>query len=216
MKVKGFLLILIGITLSAVTSYVVAESTINSKDVYYEDNSGLGFNNVQDAIDSTCTNFSDKLDNFQKQFKVDILNEMYPVGSIYFSTTLSTVVQVKEALGGEWEVYAKGQTLVGIDTSQTEFSSIGKTGGEKSHTLTIDEMPSHTHIQDAHTHILPYTSNVGKGFTGFGFESGGSNITNGNGIALSSTTATNQNTGGSKEHNNLQPYITVYIYRRIK
>ena len=198
--------IIIGIILSLLTN-VVAETLIKSADVSYIDNSNLKATNVQAAIDGTCTKFSNDLATLQ----TTIINKIYPVGSIYISynsTNPSTF------LGGTWEAFGKGQTLVGIDASQKEFDTVGKTGGEKTHTLTIDEMPSHTHEQNPHTHILPYTSNVGKGFEGYGFEGGGSNITNGNGIAVTYATAINKNTGGSKAHNNLQPYITVYMWKR--
>ena len=46
----------------------------------------------------------------------------------------------------------KGRVITGLDSSQTEFDTLGETGGEKTHTLTVNEMPSHTHIQDAHYH----------------------------------------------------------------
>ncbi len=104
---------------------------MNSKDVYYKDNSGLLADNVQDAIDGTCTKFESKVDNF--------LDKIYPVGSIYITTTLSTTAQVKEALGGEWAIYGDGRTLL---------SSSGKseqTGGANTVTLATDNLPSHTH-----------------------------------------------------------------------
>ena len=112
-------------------SYVVAESLIDSKNVYYKDNSGLGFNNVQDAIDGTCTKFEEKVDNF--------LDKIYPVGSIYISTTMSTAAQVKEALGGEWQAYGNDKVLRGTG-SKAEV-----TGGSDTVTLTTDNLPSHTH-----------------------------------------------------------------------
>jgi len=45
-----------------------------------------------------------------------------------------------------------GKAVVGLDSSQSEFDSLGKTGGAKTHALSVAEMPSHTHIQNAHTH----------------------------------------------------------------
>lgn len=45
-----------------------------------------------------------------------------------------------------------GKVVVGLDSSQTEFDRLGKSGGSKTHTLSVAEMPAHTHIQDAHTH----------------------------------------------------------------
>ena len=45
-----------------------------------------------------------------------------------------------------------GRTAVGLDSTQTEFNTLGKTGGNKTHTLTVAEMPSHTHTQQPHGH----------------------------------------------------------------
>ena len=142
---------IIGAAISIVSSYAIAETLIKSADVSYVDNSKLGATNVQAAIDGTCTKFSNDL--------ATLLDKMYPVGSIYISTSLSTPAQVGSAIGGTWESYGKGQTLVGIDTSQTEFSTVGKTGGNKSNSytpsgsigstgLTINQIPSHSHSYD--------------------------------------------------------------------
>jgi microcystin-dependent protein len=46
----------------------------------------------------------------------------------------------------------KGRIPVGRDVAQTEFDTLGETGGAKTHTLTSAEMPSHTHTQDSHNH----------------------------------------------------------------
>ncbi len=136
--------VVIAVFISLVSCYVLAESLINSKGVYYEDNSSLGFNNVQDAIDGTCTRFSSELSNLKKE----IINEMYPIGSIYISTTLSTPEQVKEALGGEWETYGAGRTLIGVGNNGTSSYTIGKSGGVESVStkLTTENLPSHTHV----------------------------------------------------------------------
>ena len=83
----------------------------------------------------------------------------------------------------------KGRTRVGYDASQTEFDSIGETGGAKTHTLTIPEMPSHTHTFPLYTgagDIPPVAAN---------------------GDASLSNTGTTSATGGGGAHNNLQPYI---------
>lgn len=134
----------------------------------------------------------------------------------------------------------KGRVVTGYDSSQTEFNTIGKTGGAKTHTLTTAEMPSHTHIQnshnhtqDAHNHTLRVWVFNGAGSSGNHYGMGWQSNTgaaNDMGSYSSSgevqwgnfpttatnqaTTATNQNTGGDGAHNNLQPYITMqYIIK---
>ena len=143
--------VVIAVFISVGSCYVLAESLINSKDVYYKDNSNLLADNVQDAIDGTCTKFENKVDTF--------LDKIYPIGSIYISATLETPAKVASALGGEWEVYGKGQTIVGVDTNSSEFKKVEQTGGSKSNStkLTIDNLPSHTH-DIAHTHTTPSTT----------------------------------------------------------
>lgn len=54
----------------------------------------------------------------------------------------------------------KGRIPVGLDAAQTEFNALGETGGFKTHTLTIGEMPSHTHIQNGHNHTMAHTHSV--------------------------------------------------------
>ena len=215
-----FVGIIIGVIISIASSYAIAETLIKSVDVSYVDNSKLGATNVQTAIDGTCTKFSTEL----QSFLLKVYPEIYPVGSIYISYSSTNP---SSFLGGTWEAFGKGQTLVGIDSSQTEFSTVGKTGGEKVHTLTVDEMPSHTHIQDPHQHKVGFDRDDIKNI---GTDHGEVDATtsayfNSNTIILGprmwtlralETTATNQYTGGSKSHNNLQPYITVYMWRRTK
>ena len=88
---------------------------------------------------------------------------------------------------------------VGVDTSQTEFNAAEKTGGEKTHTLTTAEMPKHLHnIYNYHT-------------------SGGTNVPN----TVEQKPAQGwrggiqtDEQGGDQPHNNLQPYITCYMWKR--
>lgn len=127
----------------------------------------------------------------------EILSKIYPVGSIYMSATLSTAAQVNATLGGTWAAWGAGRVPVGVDTTQTEFNTVGKTGGEKTHTLTIDEMPRHQHQ---------------AGYTGSGTSQ---KLYGWYGTSGSAMAYENLATGGSQAHNNLQPYITCYMYKRI-
>ena len=77
--------------------------------------------------------------------KIDLSSlwdQIYPVGSIYTSINATNPSTL---FGGVWEQIASGRTLVGVDTSQTEFNTVKKTGGEKTHRLTESEMPVHSH-----------------------------------------------------------------------
>ena len=126
-------------------SYAATNYAISATKIGYSDNSNLGATNVQAAIDGTCTKFSEQLKEMKKS--------IYPVGSIYVSTKLATKEEVATELGGSWEVYGKGKTLIGVDTSDSLFNEVGKTGGSKSNsiTLTTDNLPSHIH-NISHTH----------------------------------------------------------------
>lgn len=105
----------------------------------------------------------------------------------------------------------KGRVPVGLDGGDTDFNEIGKTGGEKTHTLTIDEMPSHDHgevFPSKYGYEYPLLAKNGSGSSKNGImpllET--SEITD-----LQSMTGT---TGKGKSHNNLQPYqVQNYIIK---
>lgn len=128
---------------------------------------------------------------------------------------------------GTWTAFAAGRVLVGLDAGQTEFDTLEETGGAKTHTLTANEMPSHTHVQDAHTHVQNahnHVQGVNSAATGglSGYTADTSTNTRVNsGYSTSDATAVNQNatavnqsTGGGSAHNNLQPFIVVRMWRR--
>ena len=88
---------------------------------------------------------------------------------------------------------------VGVDEDQAEFSSAEKTGGEKTHTLSVNEMPAHRHSLNN-----PNTDGAAVNYT----------ITyapSSKGLAGTLQTAA---AGGGAAHNNLQPYITCYMWKR--
>ena len=122
---------------------------------------------------------------------------LYPIGSIYMSIqdTNPSVF-----FGGTWERIAKGKTLVGVDENDTDFNASSKTGGEKEHTLTINEIPSHTH-NIANNEQIMTVNTQGGGYTFGSGQFAGSGRTIGY-------------TGKGQSHNNMQPYYTCYIFVR--
>lgn len=165
--------------------------------------------------------------------------KVYPVGSIYTSTSQTNPATL---FGGTWERYGNGRALVGVDATQSEFNSVNKTGGAKSnsytprgsvsgtvggHVLTVNEMPAHDHYgkmkidhgNDRLQTIAGFNAPTGGGYTLIGVDFTGQA---GNGYSADSN-------GGGASHNHgftgsfsgtaqavsaLQPYITVYFWRR--
>ena len=98
----------------------------------------------------------------------------------------------------------KGRIITGIDSNDTDFDTLGETGGEKTHTLTVDEIPSHAHEQLA-------ISNPNSGGPGI---RGTYNEQEGTGMSRYPTNTQTGTTGGGEAHNNLQPYIVLnYIIK---
>lgn len=101
-----------------------------------------------------------------------------------------------------WERYAKGQTLVGVNESDTDFASVGKNGGAKTHTLTVEQMPEHNH---SGSKLRLTAAKVASGSTYSRVNEQGT------GTSYLVDVASQ---GGGGAHNNLQPYTTVYYWRR--
>lgn len=123
----------------------------------------------------------------------DILNAIYPIGVI--------VCGAKPTVG-TWEK-VEGKFLLGSSSSHPA----GNTGGEESHTLTIDEMPVHNHNYNSPLAAWgPTTTNNGFTYVG-GNHWAGSDTAGGN-------YAHTANTGGNQSHNNMPPYLSVDMWRR--
>lgn len=118
----------------------------------------------------------------------------YRVGDL-FLTTIAT--NPSNYLGGKWELFGPGRCLVCVDTSDTDFNTVQKIGGEKTHTLIINEMPSHNHHFFRGTDGTSYFGVTGKEPNG------------GSPYQVNTSSA-----GGGQSHNNLQPYITCYVWIR--
>lgn len=148
---------------------------------------------------------------------------LYPVGTIYTQAEVST--NPATLLGfGTWEEFGAGKVIIGVDTSNTLFDTLGETGGAAditisdetdSHTLTIDQIPAHDHDNTGTydtgggaLNFLPTAGNPdfnwgGGGIGGrYGLEPNGGGQGHTHGITFNGTNA------------NYQPYITVYMWKR--
>lgn len=175
------------------------------------------------------------------------LNKKYPIGSIYITTTYSSPNEVTNIIGGTWESYASGKTLVGVDIDNTDFNIVNKTGGNLNKIVTLDNLPKHAHSipalsgstssQGSHSHNLvwggidpnpvcvSYIAGSIKSMNLPGYEHVQSDSNSAtwfkakpNGSHSHSITTnenTSETTGSGTSLTNLQPYITVYMYKRV-
>ena len=171
------------------------------------DNNSTNINNNKGELETKISNTKTELES-----KINSnFDKIYPVGSIYISTSSTNPSTI---YGGTWERYGQGKTLVGLNESETEFSTVNKIGGEKTHTLTVNEMPSHNHDFRYSTDnaVTFYNAGVGKD----GTYTGDNYLGFSNSVSLfASYVVVLSNTGSSQPHNNLQPYITVYMWKRV-
>lgn len=141
--------------------------------------------------------------NTETPLSAENLNEMqqaimgliWPIGRGFIDFTNT---DYSNYLGFTWVRELIGMVPVGKDETQTEFDTIGKTGGAKTHTLNVNELPSHQH-----------------GITVIGTGSGpyGYNISS---LSIGTTQKEKTSaTGGGQAHNNLQPYKVVNYWKRV-
>lgn len=133
-----------------------------------------------------------------------IKSAMYPVGSVYITYNN---VNPGTFLGGTWERFGQGRTLVGEGTGNDGANSrtfnANDTGGEYKHKLSTSELPSHNHS------IGAYWSK--QEASGYGLATGNVGFYD---RVMVSGSGNSGSTGSGNSHNNVQPYITVYFWRR--
>ena len=174
------------------TEFTTIQTAINSKaDIASETLTGT-------PIAPTAAVATDSTQIATTAFVKNVLETyIYPVGSIYFNMAVST--NPGTLLGfGTWAAYAEGRVLVGFQSSGT-FDALDESLGAEtdSHTLTVDEMPAHTHNYGKSTDIANYSMDDTTKYTG------------------QATTATSSTGGGSAHsHSTLQPSVTVHMWKR--
>lgn len=131
------------------------------------------------------------------------IDKVYPVGAIFIGTTNENPGSL---LGvGTWTRFGNGRALVGVDENDSDFNAPSKTGGAKTVKLTGGQMPRHYHSVQMSYNINPSASGSGaQRVSGIAFGTGEDLDRGGN----------TGNSGNDEAHPNLQPYITVYMWRR--
>ena len=148
-------------------------------------------------------------DKSKADIKTLVLDTFYPVGSIYMSVNSSNPGSL---FGGTWVRWGSGKVPVGVDTDDASFNTAEKTGGEKTHKLSEAEMPAHKHKStDKSGEADPYVSRI----TSLGNAGSGQQVAVLSAYDYSYLHILSTGSAGSgSAHNNLQPYITCYMWKR--
>lgn len=127
----------------------------------------------------------------------DYWETIYPVGSIYIST--SATFNPQTTWGGTWIKTASGRCLIGANNTYP----IGSVGGESSHTLTVNELPPHKHkISRVNWYDTPQSGGLNNSYAEKSY------------LKVDGTINMSGETGNGNSHNNMQPYLSVNIWER--
>ena len=136
-----------------------------------------------------------------------VLDNVYPVGSIYMNVNSTNPGTL---FGGTWE-QIQGRFLLGMSSSYPA----GSQGGETEHTLSANEIPNHSH------NFSYQETNQNKSFSGYTVNKIGTAYPGLLGVNMalgadwsSAGTLTLGSVGGDQAHNNMPPYLSVYIWKR--
>lgn len=154
-----------------------------------------------------------KLSNYTTEKKVrEILDAMYPVGSIYITADKNNPGNF---IGGTWEQFGQGRTLIGEGTGNDGSTSMsftsGNIGGEYKHLLSLNELPLHAHKPHEWNLVISEGGKSGA----YHMDTSHNDLVN---ICKddSSKDRNTSYTGGDEPHNIVQPYITVSFWKRIR
>lgn len=160
-------------------------------------------NNLTNFITETDTKFTTTKEELMNLINTTIgntINSIYPIGSVYISLSETNPGTY---LKGTWEQFGQGRTLIGVGTgddgTNTQEFGINTIGGEYKHKLVIAEMPSHNH-----NYYSPIVQLVPPSTSGDTYGNYNKDYKIGS-----------DNTGGDGYHNNVQPYVTVYFWKRV-
>ena len=133
------------------------------------------------------------------------LSAVYPVGAIFTTVTAyANSAAVVAVIGGTtWVSFAAGKMIIGVDTGDTAFDTVEETGGAKTHTLTEAELPAHSH---------DYAGGEYTGANDYGTNMSVNNL--GSTTDGRSTNFNSETVGSDTAHSIMNPYITVYMWKR--
>ena len=188
-----------------------------------QDQFNIDWNERENAINLKITGVSNDLSNFKTETDTkftttkeeltslinttidNTINSIYPIGSVCISLTETNPGTY---LKGIWEQFGQGRTLIGVGTgndgTDSQTFSAGSVGGEYKHKLIVDEMPDHNHTRGTMVSAMEKS--------GYGLKINGDGFLDRAMIAGQGETG---DKGGDASHNNVQPYITVYFWKRV-
>ena len=133
-------------------------------------------------------------------------SDIFPVGSIYISLNSTNPSSI---FGGTWE-QIQGRFLLGVSSSHP----VNQTGGEEKHTLTVKEIPSHSHRFKDSSHTFSWGRTVTNNVYLQNAIAVGGNTPSNNAMTSQANWDSTNSSGGSKAHNNMPPYLAVYMWKR--
>lgn len=152
----------------------------------------------QDWLDGETIVDAEKMNHIENGI-ADLFDAIFPVGQIVIKGDNE---DYSNWLGFTWERTAVGRVLVGIDSTDTDFDEIGKTGGAKTHTLTQSELPKtigQALIYDSTATAQTSSTDALTTQWSQNYRAGVYNVVNQN---------------GGNAHNNVQPYQVVAYWKR--
>ena len=150
----------------------------------------------------------------------NIADIAHPIGSIFQTVhNYADSAAVVAAIGGTtWVRFAEGKVMVGYDASDTDFDTSEETGGAKTHTLTEAELPAHRHFLFRNVSVPNIGDTTSSLSAAHHYDNGSESYrirksSSSNAFLEPNITLSGQ-TGSGSAHNNLQPYVVVYMWKR--
>lgn len=136
----------------------------------------------------------------------DLWDVIYPVGSLYFTVVDDTAQKVHDRFGGNWELFGAGRTPVCVDTNDSDFNTVEKTGGGKKIIIPFQNYTSFVDFRWENIKTWSNWENKRRNSSATVEDLSGENSYGG---------AIGSNENGNSTNGNLQPYKTCYIWKRV-